>query len=278
MHLPLRSVENEWGPGQVRVHLCRAGRAGSGRQSRAVSHRDATDPRGWYAPFRHLHVPVPAWKSYYSSGWHLHQSLTDSEGQRRQPVHAAAGRRLPFAARYAFPRRPAPSTPPPRRAFATPTVNGLSPVSAELARSRPRDVVSTIIAAPWCACPGRTRGSREPGMENRMGEPAANPYLYVLAQIVAGLDGVEGSLDPGPSDEGAVFRRPAACCRRACPLRLTRSKRDAVFRASGRRGVRRLFPRAQAQRSRPLRRSGSTACRTRRTRRGTPPTGSRTST
>jgi len=36
-------------------------------------------------------------------------------------------------------------------------------------------------------------------LENRAGEPAANPYLYMAAQIVSGVDGVDKSLDPGPS-------------------------------------------------------------------------------
>jgi glutamine synthetase len=36
-------------------------------------------------------------------------------------------------------------------------------------------------------------------LENRIGEPAANPYLYMAAQIVTGLDGVARKLDPGPS-------------------------------------------------------------------------------
>ena len=27
-------------------------------------------------------------------------------------------------------------------------------------------------------------------IENRIGEPSANPYLYIAAQIVAGLDGI----------------------------------------------------------------------------------------
>jgi len=36
-------------------------------------------------------------------------------------------------------------------------------------------------------------------LENRIGEPAANPYLYMASQILAGLDGVDRSLDPGPS-------------------------------------------------------------------------------
>ena len=36
-------------------------------------------------------------------------------------------------------------------------------------------------------------------LENRIGEPAANPYLYMASQIVTGLDGVARKLDPGPS-------------------------------------------------------------------------------
>jgi glutamine synthetase len=36
-------------------------------------------------------------------------------------------------------------------------------------------------------------------LENRVGEPAANPYLYMASQIVAGLDGMACKLDPGPS-------------------------------------------------------------------------------
>ncbi len=36
-------------------------------------------------------------------------------------------------------------------------------------------------------------------LENRAGEPAANPYLYMASQIYTGLDGMERMLDPGPS-------------------------------------------------------------------------------
>ena len=38
-------------------------------------------------------------------------------------------------------------------------------------------------------------------IENRVGEPAANPYLYMASQVAAGLDGVDNALDPGPSDD-----------------------------------------------------------------------------
>jgi glutamine synthetase len=36
-------------------------------------------------------------------------------------------------------------------------------------------------------------------LENRIGEPAANPYLYMASQIYAGLDGMAQKHDPGPS-------------------------------------------------------------------------------
>jgi len=36
-------------------------------------------------------------------------------------------------------------------------------------------------------------------LENRIGEPAANPYLYIASQIYSGLDGMARKLDPGPS-------------------------------------------------------------------------------
>jgi len=36
-------------------------------------------------------------------------------------------------------------------------------------------------------------------IENRIGEPMANPYLYFAAQIHAGLDGIEHALAPPPA-------------------------------------------------------------------------------
>jgi glutamine synthetase len=33
-------------------------------------------------------------------------------------------------------------------------------------------------------------------VENRVGEPAANPYLYIMSQIISGLDGIHRKLKP----------------------------------------------------------------------------------
>ena len=42
-------------------------------------------------------------------------------------------------------------------------------------------------------CSGWWGGMREPStrIENRSGEPSANPYLYMASQIYAGLDGMQ---------------------------------------------------------------------------------------
>jgi glutamine synthetase len=42
-------------------------------------------------------------------------------------------------------------------------------------------------------------GDKASRIENRIGEPAANPYLYFASQALSGLDGIQRQLDPGPS-------------------------------------------------------------------------------
>jgi glutamine synthetase len=38
-------------------------------------------------------------------------------------------------------------------------------------------------------------------LENRSGEPAANPYLYMASQLVSGMAGIDGEVDPGAPTE-----------------------------------------------------------------------------
>ena len=74
-------------------------------------------------------------------------------------------------------------------------------------------------------------GANDPAtrLENRVGEPAANPYLFIAAQLIAGGDGVERKLDPGPQDLD-----PYNAKRPLLPARLTDAidalERDALFR------------------------------------------------
>jgi glutamine synthetase len=54
-------------------------------------------------------------------------------------------------------------------------------------------------------------GRKDPAtrIENRMGEPSANPYLYIASQIVTGLDGVDHERDPGaPETDPYTSQRP----------------------------------------------------------------------
>jgi len=68
-------------------------------------------------------------------------------------------------------------------------------------------------------------------LENRGGEPLANPYLYMASQIYAGLDGINRNLYPGPPTETPYQKRP----RRALPATLEEAlaalRASACFRA-----------------------------------------------
>ena len=73
--------------------------------------------------------------------------------------------------------------------FANPTVNGYRRFRANsLAPDRVawgvdhRGVMLRVLGA------ADDPASR---IENRIGEPSANPYLYILSQLISGLDGIE---------------------------------------------------------------------------------------
>jgi len=127
-----------------------------------------------------------------SSGWHLHQSLVDRKTRRNAFVSAEGlsptGRQF-LAGLIAHAGAMA--------AFTTPTVNGykryrsysLAPDRAIWGRDN-RGVMIRVLGQP---------GDPSTHLENRVGEPAANPYLYLASQIYAGLDGVARRHEPGPS-------------------------------------------------------------------------------
>jgi glutamine synthetase len=152
---------------------------------------------GYHATF----MCRPPFPNIMSSGWHLHQSLVDARSGRNVFRREA----------------PAPGTTPAQAAhtlsepgvhylagllehargmalFCTPTANGFG-------RFRPNAL------APQSVLWGRDNrgamlrvigdcGDEATRIENRIGEPAANPYLYLASQIHAGLDGIERKLVP----------------------------------------------------------------------------------
>ncbi len=201
--LGLRSIENEWGPGQVECTF--VPRSALEAADNVLLFRTATRQisrrLGYFATF----MCRPALKGFYSSGWHLHQSLIDAATGDNLFMPRNTGEVLsPLGQSYlaGLLQYAAPAT-----VFATPTVNGYR-------RLRPNSLAPD--RATWAynhrgAMIRVLGGTDDPTtrLENRVGESAANPYLYILAQIVTGLAGIEtGMALPPPSDEPYAAERP----------------------------------------------------------------------
>ena len=191
LQLPLRSFEIEFGPSQVEFTL--APQTGMAAADAMVLLRSAIKQvarrHGYHATF----MCRPKLPSVMSSGWHLHQSL------RRNGLNAFVSEREDLsevgkqylAGLLAHARAAA--------AFATPTINGYKryrPYSLAPDRviwgKENRGAMLRVVGAPR---------DPETRIENRVGEPAANPYLYFASQIWCGLDGIERRLPlPRPAD------------------------------------------------------------------------------
>jgi glutamine synthetase len=143
---------------------------------------------GYHATF----MCRPKLPNVFASGWHLHQSLV-SRADGRNAFMATDGNESlsPLARNYlagllAHARA--------ATVFTTPTINGYKRYrSYSLAPDRAiwgRDNRGVMIRVLGATNDSATR------LENRVGEPAANPYLYMASQIFSGLDGVDRKLDP----------------------------------------------------------------------------------
>ncbi len=188
--LPPRSMEDEWGPGQVEMTF--APMRGLAAADAAVLFRSAVKQvcqrRGLLATF----MCRPRLANITSSGWHLHQSLTWRDGggnafaSEAQPLSAVGLSYVAGLLEHAVPSLP----------FAAPTVNGYK-------RFRPYSFAPDRVAWAVENRGALVRVQGAPGdasahVEYRAGEPAANPYLYFAASLAAGLDGVRRELTPPP--------------------------------------------------------------------------------
>ncbi|MDA9395706.1 glutamine synthetase [Bradyrhizobium sp. CCBAU 45394] len=211
--LPLRSVEVEFGPSQCEFTF--APRKGLEPADNMVLFRSAVKQiarrHGYHATF----MCRPKLPNLFASGWHLHQSIVSRTSGENQFMAQAGGEPLSaFGRAYlaGLLDHARAST-----AFTTPTINGYKRYrSYSLAPDRAiwgRDNRGVMIRVLGAAGDAATR------LENRIGEPAANPYLYMASQILSGLDGVDRKLDPGPSADTPYETK--------APL-LPKSLRDAV--------------------------------------------------
>lgn len=202
--LPVRTIDDEWAPSQIETTFDVL--PGLAAADATVLFRNATKQfcrrRGYLASF----MCNPAIPGFYSSGWHLHSSLARVADGQNAFVPRDGSEVLPEVGRQVvgglLEHACAASV------FTTPTVNGYR-------RRRPYSLAPDRATWGFDNRAAMIRVLGGPGdptshIENRVGEPAANPYLYIASQVVASLDGIENRTDPGPmSDEPyAALERP----------------------------------------------------------------------
>lgn len=195
--LPLQSLEIELGPSQVEAVFDATDALTAADQMVLLRNgvKQALRRAGYHASF----MCRPPFPNIMSSGWHLHQSV----------VELASGRN-------AFARETPAAGSTPRDALHTLSDTGAHWLAGLLAHARGLTPLCTPTIngfgrfrpnalAPQAILWGRDNrgamlrvvggaGDAATRIENRLGEPAANPYLCMAAQIHAGLDGLQQSL------------------------------------------------------------------------------------
>ncbi len=189
--LPLRSIEDEWGPGQTEITFDPM--PGLDSADAMVLMRSAIKQVCHQLGYQATFMSRPLLPNVSSSGWHLHQSLRSSEGGTNAFQGSGGEVLSPVGCQFAagLLEHAIPMT-----VFSTPTINGFK-------RFRPYSFAPDRVAWALENRGAMLRVQGQPGdpgahLENRLGEPAANPYLYMAANIAAGLDGIRRQLEPPP--------------------------------------------------------------------------------
>jgi glutamine synthetase len=223
--LPLRSIEVEYGPSQCEFTFQPT--KGLAPADTMVLFRSAVKQICYRHGFHATFMCRPKIPNVVASGWHLHQSIVSRAGgdnafmaKDKGELLSAFGRHY-LAGLLKHARAAA--------VFTTPTINGYKRYrSYSLAPDRAiwgRDNRGVMIRVLGGADDPATR------LENRIGEPAANPYLYMASQILSGLDGVDRALDPGPSAD-TPYETEAAALPKTLREAVSALKDDAFFRDS----------------------------------------------
>ena len=221
--LGLRSMDNEFGAGQVECTFMPrdAMQAATDFLLFRSATRQICRRHGHLATF----MTFPAGKGLFPSGWHLHLSLVDAAtGVNRFIPEPGGGPLSPLGLSFLAGQLVHAVD---GAVFATPTVNGYRRFRANsLAPDRVTwnvDHRGVMLRIQGGAGDAATR------IENRVGEPAANPYLFIAAQIAAGLDGLARDARPGPADDN-----PYEADRPMLPTRLSDAlaalERSALYR------------------------------------------------
>ena len=202
--LPLRSLEIELGPSQFEAvfDAMDALAAADAMVLFRNGVRQALRRAGYHASF----VCRPPFPNIMSSGWHLHHSVVEQATGRNAfvrdepaPGSTALDAEHTLSATGARWLAGLLVHAPALAALCVPTVNAygrfrpnaLAPQSVLWGRDN-RGALLRVVGG---AGDGATR------IENRLGEPSANPYLTMAAHVHAGLDGLREGLIPPPATE-----------------------------------------------------------------------------
>ncbi|MEI8264513.1 MAG: glutamine synthetase family protein [Betaproteobacteria bacterium] len=211
--LPLRSLEIELGPSQFEAvfDVMDALAAADAMVLFRNGVRQALRRAGYHASF----VCRPPFPNIMSSGWHLHHSLVEQATGRNvfvreepAPGSTALDAEHTLSAVGAQWLAGLLAHAPALTALCVPTVNAygrfrpnaLAPQSVLWGRDN-RGALLRVVGG---AGDGATR------IENRLGEPSANPYLTMAAHVHAGLDGLRKGLVPPPATEAPYDGRGQA--------------------------------------------------------------------
>ena len=191
--LPLQSLEVEFGPSQYELTFAAESgiRAGDIMVLLRSTLKQVARRHGYLVSL----MCRPRLPNTLASGWHLHQSLVQMKSRANVfTSHDDKDILSPLGQKFlaGLLANAAGTT-----AFTTPTINGykryqgintMAPIQAGWAKDN-RGAMIRVIGEP---------GHQATRLENRSGEPLANPYLYMASQVYAGLDGIERSLELAP--------------------------------------------------------------------------------
>ncbi len=229
--LPLTSLEIEFGPSQFEAvfDVMDAMAAADAMVLFKSAVRQALRRAGYHATF----MCRPPFAHIMSSGWHLHQSLVRLDDENNAlALPAPADAPEDWYKRAMSPLQGLLPISKPLEAASYLSATGCHYLAGLLAHAAGSCALSnpSINAyarfAPNALAPQRivwdhdNRGAmlrviaprqapQATRIENRVGEPMANPYLYMASQIYAGLDGIARTLQP-PTASTSPYQDDAA--------------------------------------------------------------------
>jgi glutamine synthetase len=192
LELPLATVELETGPGHLECtfDVLDAATAADAMLLFRSGVKQAARRAGYHASF----MPRPQLDEIEPSGWHLHQSLVREDhnlfAAPGEPYGLSAEARGFLGGLLAHAHESALLVAPLVNSYKRYEPNSFAPSAA----CWTRETRGSLVRALGAGDEDRTR------LEFRGGDSAANPYLYIASQLIAGLDGMEQGLDPGPPD------------------------------------------------------------------------------